>query len=171
MDGLLSTFLSSAVWPWSYWWQALCGGEGGELERWARSGSPADKSPAVERAVEIDSETELVDRHMMVIPAKGDQVVGIVVAAVVLFRDVVRLQPMTAAASFDGALSSVPFEDEGPNRGWNCLSSMRNREWAVAVGVDDPSAPAAKNLGKRVRPDAESAARGGAGFSVGRCGH
>jgi hypothetical protein len=64
----------------------------------------------VRRAFGVDGEAELVDRHVMVVPTQGDKVVGVVVATRVLFCDVVRLQAMTAAASFDGALSPVPFE-------------------------------------------------------------
>ena len=47
-------------------------------------------------AVRIDRETELVDRHVMVIPTQGDEVVRIVVAPIVLLVDVMRLQSVTA---------------------------------------------------------------------------
>jgi hypothetical protein len=89
-----------------------------------------------------------------------------VVAAVVLFLDVMRLQPVTAWAPFDRALSLVPLEYVCSNRWWDCLGPMENRESPVAVGVDDASTSATEDLGKSVRPDAKSAARGGSGFSM-----
>jgi hypothetical protein len=125
----------------------------------------------VRRAFGVDGEAELVDRHVMVVPTQGDKVVGVVVATRVLFCDVVRLQAMTAAASFDGALSPVPFEHECSNRRGDRLGSMRNCEGAVAVAVDDSSATVAEDLGQGVGSDTEAAAGGGAGFSVSRCGH
>ena len=123
------------------------------------------------RAVGIDGETELMDRDVVVIPTESDQVVGIVATALVLFLDVVRLQSVSAAASFDRAPSLVPLEYECSDRRGDGLGSMRNREGAVAVGVDDPSAAGAEDFGEGVRPDANPAAGGGARFSVGWCGH
>ena len=88
---------------------------------------------------------------MMVVPAQCDEVVGIVIAAVVLFLDVVRLQPVTAAASLDRALAPVPLENECSNRWGDRLGSVGNCERSVdgaladhaatvgrAVGVDSP---------------------------------
>ena len=56
-------------------------------------------------AVGVDGEAELMDGDVVVVPAEGDEVVGVVVAALVPFPDVMGLQPVTAAVSFDRALS------------------------------------------------------------------
>ena len=108
---------------------------------------------------------------MMVIPTECDEVVGVVVTAGVLFFDVVGLQPVTAAASFDGALAPVPLENECSNRRRDRLGSMRDLERSVGVAVDDAGAAAAENLSQGVWSEAEAAAGGGSGFSVRRCGH
>jgi hypothetical protein len=42
-------------------------------------------------AVGVDGETELVDGHVVVVPAEGDEVVRVVVAALVPFFDVMWL--------------------------------------------------------------------------------
>jgi len=48
----------------------------------------------------------------MVIPAEADQVLWVVTSAVCAVLDVVGLEPVAAAASFDRALTLVPPEDE-----------------------------------------------------------
>jgi len=63
--------------------------------------------------VGVDGHAELVDSNMMVVPAEGDEVGGVVVAAEVLFLDVVDLEPVAAAAPFDGTLALVAVEDPG----------------------------------------------------------
>ena len=93
-----------------------------------------------------------------------------VVAAVGSLADVVGLEPVSATASFDGALSPVPFEYERPDRRWDRFGSVGNRKGAVAVGVDDAGAATAEDLGEGVGADPEAAAGGGAGFSPGWCG-
>ena len=58
-----------------------------------------DEPSPVGGGVGVDSESESVDGHMMVIPAKEEEVGGVVVAAVLLFSDVVDLQPVTGPAA------------------------------------------------------------------------
>jgi hypothetical protein len=55
----------------------------------------ADESSAVGGGVGVDSESEHVDGDVVVVPAEGDQILRIVVTAVVTFCDVVDLEPVS----------------------------------------------------------------------------
>ena len=59
-------------------------------------------------AVGVDGETGLVDGNVMVVPAEGDQVVGMMVTAVASLPDVVRLEPVTAGRALDRTLPLLP---------------------------------------------------------------
>ena len=64
----------------------------------------------------VDPVAESVDGDVMVVPAEGGQVVGMVVAAVLSFSDVVGLEAVAAVASLDGALVLVSPGDESSDR-------------------------------------------------------
>jgi hypothetical protein len=53
-----------------------------------------------------------MDGYVVVVPTQRDEVVGIVVAAIMLFSDVMQLQPVTAWTPFYRTLSLVPLEYE-----------------------------------------------------------
>jgi len=63
---------------------------------------------AVDGAGGVDPVAESVDGDVVVVPAEGDQVVGVVVAAVGSWADVVGLEPVAAVASLDRTLVLVP---------------------------------------------------------------
>jgi hypothetical protein len=63
---------------------------------------------AVDGGLGVDLVAEAVDGDVVVVPAEGDEVVGVVVAAVGTLADVVGLEPVAAVASLDGALVLVP---------------------------------------------------------------
>lgn len=54
-----------------------------------------DESPTVRRGLRVDDHSHHVDGDMMVVPAEGDQIVGIVVATVGALSYVMWLQPVT----------------------------------------------------------------------------
>ena len=87
-------------------------------------------------AMGVDGEAEPVDGDMMVVPAQGGEVVGVVVAAVLSFSDVVGLEPVSARASFDGTLPHVPPEDEGSDCGGDGFSQIRVGDRVETVGDD-----------------------------------
>ena len=76
------------------------------------------------RTRRVKPHSQHVDGDVVVVPTKQGEIVRVVVASVVAFFDVVGLQPVTAAASFDGALSLVPLQCERPNRRWDSLGSV-----------------------------------------------
>ena len=78
----------------------------------------------MKRAFGIDRETELMDRHVMVVPTESHEVLRIVVTTPMLLPDVVRLQPVAAVASFDGASSLVSLQYEGSNGRWDCFVTV-----------------------------------------------
>ena len=61
----------------------------------------------MDRRCWVDAVAESVDGDVVVVPAEGDQVVGVVVAAVLSFSDVVGLEAVGAVASLDRALVLV----------------------------------------------------------------
>jgi hypothetical protein len=58
--------------------------------------STFEESSAVGGALGVDGEAHPVDGDMVVVPAQGCQVVGVMVAAVLSFPDVVGLEPISA---------------------------------------------------------------------------
>ena len=56
---------------------------------------------AVDRAGGVDPVAVSVDGDVVVVPAEGGQVVGMMVAAVLPFFDVVGLEAVGAVAAFD----------------------------------------------------------------------
>ncbi len=52
-------------------------------------------------AVGVEGHAHLVDGDVVVVPAEGDEVVGIMGAVIAAFDDVVGLDSVAAAASFD----------------------------------------------------------------------
>ena len=78
---------------------------------------------------------------------EGDQIVGVVVAAQMLWVDVVDLEAVAAAAAFDGALTLVPMKDPGSDGRGDRLAEMRHGDGtSVSVGPGDPDASLAEDL-------------------------
>jgi hypothetical protein len=98
-----------------------------------------DEASPVGGGVGVDPESELVDGYVMVIPTQGYQIFGVVVAAQVLFVDVVDLEPVTAAAAFDRTGPLVTMEDPGPDRRGDRFGEMRHGDGTLfSVGPGDP---------------------------------
>ena len=94
----------------------------------------------------VDPVAVSVDGDVVVVPAEGYQVVGIMVAAVGPLLDVVGLEPVAAVASFDRTLVLVPLLHETSNSGRNGLAHVRICHRVEAVGGDDPDLAGAENL-------------------------
>jgi hypothetical protein len=58
-----------------------------------------------------------MDRHVVVVPANGRQVVGIVIPALAVFSDVMGLKPVSAAAAGDRASAVAPQNETPDGRG------------------------------------------------------
>ena len=107
-----------------------------------------EESAPVGGTVGVDLESHVVDDDVMVIPQcsltrradwymwrvkehtnTSDEVVGVVVAAVGTLVDVVGLEPVTAATSFDGALPLVPPQHQAADCrvGWLLPDRSRRR--------------------------------------------
>ena len=115
----------------------------------------------------VDGEAEPVDGDMVVIPAQGCQVVGLVVAAVLSFPDVVGLEPVTARASLDRTLPLIPPEDEGSDCGGDGFSQIGVGDRMQSVSGDQTDFARAEDLRQHVGSDARSGSDRGSGFPVG----
>ena len=96
--------------------------------------------------VRVDPESELVDGDVVVVPAEGDEVVGVVAAAVGSLGEVVGLEPVAAGAAFDRALPLVPPQDVAPGAGWEGFSQIGIGNRVETVGGDDPDLAVAEDL-------------------------
>ena len=105
-----------------------------------------DESSPVGGTVGVDPESHLVDGDMMVIPAEGYQVVGVVVTAIGTLVDVVGLEPVAARTSFDGTLPLVPPQHMAPNDGGDGCPQVGVGDGVESVGDDDPDFPVAQDL-------------------------
>ena len=94
----------------------------------------------------VDLVAEAVDGDVVVVPAEGDEVVGVVVAAVGTLADVVGLEPVAAVASFDGASVLVPPGDVAADVAGDGFSPIRICHRVEAVGDDHPDLAGAEDL-------------------------
>ncbi|HKY49543.1 MAG TPA: hypothetical protein VJQ79_16350, partial [Acidimicrobiia bacterium] len=92
------------------------------------------ESAAVDRGGGVDGVAVSVDGYVVVVPAEGDEVVGVVVAAVLSFFDVVGLEPVAAVASFDRTLVLVSEGDVAADGAGDGFCHIRAGEGVVSVG-------------------------------------
>ena len=78
----------------------------------------------------------LVDRDVVVVPAQGGEVVGVVGTAVGPGNDVVGFEPETGTTPGDGA-APVAFGDKSPDVRRDMPSGMRRRDRLAVLGDDD----------------------------------
>ena len=83
-----------------------------------------DESSPVGGTVGVDPESQVVDGDVVVIPAEGDEVVGVVAATVGSLLDVVGLEPVTACTSFDRTLPLIPIQDVASDTGGDGFSQV-----------------------------------------------
>ena len=112
-------------------------------------------------AVGVDGEPELVDGNVMMKPADGYKVVGMVVAAVASLSNVVGLEPVAAGAAFDRTLPLVPPQDEASHRRGDRLPQIRISQRVKTVRGYDPDPAGAEDLGEGVGSDPGSRGDGG----------
>jgi hypothetical protein len=74
-----------------------------------------------------------VDEGVVVVPAEGGEVVGVVVPALVAGGDVVGLEPVGGGAAFDHT-SCVAGEDEAAESGWDGGGSGADRKRLAVLG-------------------------------------
>ena len=91
----------------------------------------------------------------------ADQVLRVVVAAAVAFYDVVGLDPVSAGAAFDGALTHVPPLDEASDRRGDHVGAVGVGDGTEPVGGDHPDLAAAEDLGQGVGSDPDPGRQGG----------
>ena len=115
----------------------------------------------------IDPVAESVDGDVVMKPAQGGQVVGIMVAAVGSLADVVGLEPVAAVASLDRALVLVPPGDVSADRPGDGFSHVGICDGVESVGDDEADLAGAEDLGEGVGSDPRSGGDGGTGLSVG----
>jgi hypothetical protein len=101
---------------------------------------------AVDGAGGVDPVAEAVDGDVVVVPAQGGEVVGIVVAAVGTLADVVGLEPVAAVASLDGALVLVPPGHVAADVAGDGFSHIGICHGVEAVGDDHPDLAGAEDL-------------------------
>jgi len=120
----------------------------------------------VDGGLGVDLVAEAVDGDVVVVPAEGDEVVGVVVAAVGTLADVVGLEPV-AAVAIDGALVLVSPGDVAVDVAGDGFSPIRICHRVEAVGDDEADLAGAEDLGQRVGSHPRSGRDGGALLSVG----
>jgi hypothetical protein len=104
----------------------------------------------------VDPVAVAVDGDVVVIPAQCGEVVGVVVAAVLSFHDVVGLEAVGAVAAFDRALVVVaPLHISADGAG-DGFPHIRIGNGVKAVGGDDPDFAGAEDLGEGVGSDPRS---------------
>ena len=101
---------------------------------------------AVGGGLGVDPETQLVDGDVVVVPAEGDEVVGVVVAAVGSLPDVVGLEPVGAVASFDGALPLISPLHVAADVAGDGFSHIRIGDGVEAFGDDEADLAGAEDL-------------------------
>ena len=101
----------------------------------------------------VDPVAESVDGDVMVVPAEGDEVVGVVVAAVGALADVVGLEPVAAVASLDGALVLVTELHKPADRAGDGFSHVGIGHRVESVDGDDPDLSGAEDFGEGVGSD------------------
>jgi hypothetical protein len=90
----------------------------------------------------------------MVVPAEGDQVVRVVVAAAGSLPDVMGLETVSAAASVDLASSLVAVQDKAADRRWDRLPEIGDTNRTMIVPADDdPDLAGAQDLGESIGSD------------------
>jgi hypothetical protein len=100
---------------------------------------------AVDGGLGVDPVGEAVDGDVVVVPAEGDEVVGVVVAAVGTLADVVGLEPV-AAVAIDGALVLVSPGDVAVDVAGDGFSPIRICHRVEAVGDDEADLAGAEDL-------------------------
>ena len=83
-----------------------------------------DESSPVGGTVRVDPVSDVVDGDVVVIPAEGDEVVGVVAATVGALVDVVGLEPVTACTPFDGTLPLIPIQHQASDTGGDGFSQV-----------------------------------------------
>ena len=101
---------------------------------------------AVDGGLGVDLVAEAVDGDVVVVPAEGDQVVGVVVAAVGSLADVVGLEPVAAVASFDGTSVLVSPGDVAADVAGDGFSPIGVGDGVEAVGDDEADLAGAEDL-------------------------
>ena len=105
-----------------------------------------DESSPVGGTVGVDPESQLVDGDVMVIPAEGYQVCGVVAPAPGSLLEVVGLEPVTASTPFDRTLPLVPPQDVAPDPGRDRFSQIGIGHRVEAVGDDHPDLAVTEDL-------------------------
>ena len=100
----------------------------------------------MDRAGGVDPVAESVDGDVMMKPAEGDQVVGVVVAAVGSLADVVGLESVAAVASFDGTSVLVPPLEVAADVAGDGFSHIGIGDGVEAVGDDEADVAGAEDL-------------------------
>lgn len=86
--------------------------------------------------VGVDLVAVAVDDHVVVVPAEGGEVVGVVGAALVPGDDVVGFESVAAGASGDGA-GAVALGHESADVGWDGAGGVAGCYGFTVVGEDD----------------------------------
>ena len=116
---------------------------------------------AVGGGLGVDPVAVAVDGDVVVVPAQRDEVVGVVVAAVLSFSDVVGLEAVGAVAPFDRALVLVAPLHVAADVAGDGFSQIRVGDGVESVGDDDPDLAGAEDLGQSVGSDPGSGGDGG----------
>jgi hypothetical protein len=105
-------------------------------------------------ALRVETHPHHVNGDVMVIPAEGDQIVRVVVAAAGSLPDVMGLETVSASTSVDLASSLVAVQDRAANRWWDGLPEIGDTNRTMIVPAhDDPDLAGAQDLGEGVGSD------------------
>jgi hypothetical protein len=102
----------------------------------------------------------------MVIPAKGDEVVGMVIPALGSGNDVVDLEAITGTTTLDRTAPELPGHDQRPQGGGNRLHQVGVPN-SVEIGGDHPHSPFTEDLGEEVGSELGARGEGGTGLALG----
>jgi hypothetical protein len=105
-----------------------------------------------------------VDGDVVVVPAEGYEVVGVVVAALGAVADVMDLEPVAAGAAVDDT-AAVAMEDVAAGGGWDRAGRVGGPQRPASVGLDDLDSSAAQDAFQRCRADSGSGGDLGASFA------
>ena len=130
-----------------------------------------EESSSLRWGGEVDPIPVPVDDHVMVVPTKRCEVVGVMGSTLGAGGEVVGLEPVAGPATVSGAGASVPVEDEPSQFGWDGAGGGSDGERiALRGGGEDFDFAVAEDLFEGERSDPDPLVGCGSGLPTGfRC--
>jgi len=129
----------------------------------------SDESPTVWWVACVEGESGLVDCDVVVEPAEGGEVLGVVAAVIGSVFDVVGLEPISAVtAGYDTVFVSPRYIV--PDRWWDSGGGLRSNYRLAVFESDETDGAAAEDLVEHLRSDSGPVLEFGTEFTAGAVG-